>query len=122
MNNYLMKTEVSVKSNEKKWCIDSDLIKDLYIEAENLEEAFLKYKEIIEKNNYVVISNNGLKQKTPMYKDLGNNKSKQIGFVITGKTNFYDKYNKEVQKYIDLWVEVLEVSIPNFNSFLKVVK
>lgn len=34
---------------------------------------------------------------------------KQIGFVITGKTDFQTDSGRWVSHYIDLWVEVLTV-------------
>lgn len=46
-----------------------------------------------------------------MYIDK-DNKSIQIGYVITGKTLFENDNRKWVERYIDLWVEIQEVKNP----------
>ena len=52
-----------------------------------------------------------------MYIDGKNGEPVQVGFVITGKTDF-DKgdYSGYSTQYIDLWVTVQIVTIPDFEK------
>lgn len=110
MTNYIFKTTVTMKPhNSKNWWIDSNIITEKYISAENVNEALEKYrKEILEKH-YISISDNALKRKNPMYIDTVNGESRQRGYVITGKTDFETDYGKWVKQYIDLWINILTV-------------
>lgn len=55
------------------------------------------------------ISNNAIKNKSEMYIDTQDG-AKQVGYVITGKTEFEDRDNSRWStQYIDLWVEILTV-------------
>lgn len=53
---------------------------------------------------------NALKNKSEMFADLSDGSIKQVGYVITGKTEF-DKgdYTGYSTQYIDLWVTILTV-------------
>ena len=110
MTNYIFKTTVTMKPhNSKNWWIDSNIITEKYISAENVNEALEKYrKEILEKH-YISISDNALKRKEPMYVDTASGEARQCGYVITGKTDFETDYGKWVEQYIDLWVNILTV-------------
>lgn len=61
------------------------------------------------KKHYVNISRNAIKHKSEMFVDTDNG-AKQVGYVITGKTEF-DKgdYTGYSTQYIDLWVTILTV-------------
>lgn len=56
------------------------------------------------------ISKNAIKNKSEMFVDLSGGGVKQVGYVITGKTEF-DKgdYTGYSTQYIDLWVTILTV-------------
>lgn len=112
MNNYIFETSATMKEyNNKKWWISSDIINDICIEADNTREALEKYREIVADKYYIEISNNAIKTKSPMYIDTKDGESKQIGYVITGKTDFEDRDNyKWCTQYIDLWVRILTVT------------
>ena len=50
-----------------------------------------------------------------MYVDTSN-EAKQVGYVITGKAGFEDRYNyKWSEQYIDLWVTILTVVDTDFD-------
>lgn len=111
MNNYIFKTTTTMKEyNNKKWWIDSDIIREIRIAADNIQEALNQYREIASEKYGVSISTNAIKNKSPMYVDTANGDAKQVGYVITGKTEFEDRDNyKWSTQYIDLWVTILTV-------------
>ena len=104
---YFFKTTATMKHyNNKNWWIDGDIIHDIYIDAENVNEALKEYQETTRDRYGVEISNNALKNKNPMYIDTPNGE-KQTGFVITAKTDFRDDSRYIwVTQYIDLWVNI----------------
>lgn len=117
MNKYLFKTTTTMREyNEDKWWIDPNIVKDKYINAENLNEALKEYKDLVEKV-YITISDNAIKNKTPMYVDAKDGKSKQIGYVLIGKMDFQadDQGTNWISQYIELWVEILTITETNFN-------
>jgi hypothetical protein len=110
MNKYIFKTTATMKPyNEEKWWIDPGIIREKTIEAENVNQALEKYKEIVEEKEFVIISANALKTKEPMYVDAKPGTPKQVGYVITGKTFFDNDNGNYTEQYIDLWVEILTV-------------
>lgn len=115
MKKYLFKTTATMKEyNNKKWWIDSNVVRDKYINAENLNEALEKYKNLVEEKDYISISNNAIKNKNPMYVDTTDGNTKQIGYVITAKTEFQDDNYTWSTQYIDLWVSILTIEETEF--------
>lgn len=116
MKKYLFKTTATMKEyNNKKWWIDSNIVRDKYINAENINKALEQYKNLVEEKEYITISNNAIKNKNPMYVDTTDGNTKQVGYVITAKTEFQDNDNyKWTTQYIDLWVEVLTIEDTEF--------
>ena len=113
MKTYLFITITTVKPfDEGKWWIDDKLISNMYIQANNLDEALKKYQQKTEEDYAVTISNNALKNKSPMFIDDENGDPVQIGYVITGKTLFDNAGKGWIDKYIDLWVEIQQVINP----------
>lgn len=109
--NYIFKTTATMKEyNNKKWWIDGDIISDMRINADSVENALEIYRERVEEKHYISISRNAIKNKSEMFVDTPDEGTKQIGYVITGKTEF-DKgdYTGYSIQYIDLWVTVLTV-------------
>ena len=51
-----------------------------------------------------------------MYVDTKDGNTKQIGYVITGKTEFNDNYYRWVKQYVDLWVRITEVNDVEFEE------
>ena len=116
MNEYIMKTRTTMKDyNCKKWWIDHNYIRDVKVSAANPAEAIKAYAEIVNKEHFDIISKNALKNKVPMYSETPDGEDKQIGYVLTAKTLF-DKgdYSGYSEQYIDLWVEILQISRPVF--------
>lgn len=108
MATYQFKTTATMKPyNNKKWWIDSKIIPNITVEADSLRDALKIYQEIASEKHYISISNSAIKNKNPMFIDLKNGGSKQVGYVITGKTDF-DKgdYSGYSTQYIDLWVTI----------------
>lgn len=102
---YQFKTTATMKEyNREKWWIDPGIIRPLIIEADSLEKALEEYREIVTNKFYVEISKNALRCKNPMYIDTKNG-VKQLGYVITAKTEFESNY-KWSTHYIDLWVTI----------------
>ena len=117
MKNFIFKTTTTMKEyNHKKWWIDSDIIKDIRVSAENITDALDQYREIVSDKFYVEISRNALKTKSAMYVDKKNGGAQQVGYVITGKTEFEDSARRAWSaQYIDLWVTVLTVIDTDFD-------
>lgn len=113
---FIFKTTTTMKEyNSRKWWIDSDIVREIRITAENLRAALEQYREIVTEKYYITISDNAIKNKNPMYVDTPNGEPKQIGYVITGKTDFEDRDNyKWSAQYIDLWVTILTVIDTDF--------
>lgn len=115
---YIFKTTATMKPhNCKNWWIDRDIIREKRIEAENVREALELYRESVNDLDGVEISRSAIKNREPMYIDRADGEPEQIGFVITGKTDF-DKgdYSGWSTQYIDLWVTVLTVVKTDFAS------
>ena len=109
--NYIFKTTATMKEyNNKKWYIDGDIVSDMRIEADSVENALEIYRERVKEKHGITISKNAIKNKSEMFADLSDGSVKQVGYVITGKTEF-DKgdYTGYSTQYIDLWVTVLTV-------------
>lgn len=100
--------------NRKKWWIASDIVRDKYIEAENLNIALKQYQEDVKNKDYITISENALKNKNAMYMDKKDGTSKQIGYVITGKTSFQNDDGTWKDDYIDLWITIHVINTPDF--------
>lgn len=113
---FIFKTTTTMKEyNSRKWWIDSDIVREIRITAENLRAALEQYREIVTEKHSITISDNAIKNKNPMYIDTPNGEPKQIGYVITGKTDFEDRDNyKWSAQYIDLWVTILTVIDTDF--------
>ena len=106
---YIFETIATMKEyNNKKWWINSDIITRKTIEADTIAAALERFRVLVEEKHYVTISNNAMKNKTPMYIDTEHG-SIQVGYVITGKTDFQTDSGRWVSNYIDLWVNILTV-------------
>ena len=110
MKNFIFKTTTTMKKyNNKKWWVDSDIVPEIKIKAETLKEALLEYQKRVYEKSYIEISKNALKTKQDMFVDTPDG-IKQVGYVITGKSDFEDRDNyRWSTQYIDLWVTVLTV-------------
>lgn len=108
--NYIFKTKATMKDyNCTKWFIDPGIVSEMRINADSVERAFSVYRSRAEECG-VSISQNALKAKSAMFVDMPDGSAKQVGYVITGKTEF-DKgdYTGWSTQYIDLWVTILTV-------------
>lgn len=115
---YRFETTATMKPyNNKKWYIDADIVRSITIEADELKTALQLWRDKVQERDYIQISNNALKSRSPMYIDGKDGEPVQVGFVITGKTEF-DKcnYTGYSTQYIDLWVAVQIVTIPDFEK------
>lgn len=116
MNKYIFKTTATMKPhNSKKWWIDGDIIPDKQITADSVKDALQIYREMVDERHYISISDNALKHKSPMYIDTATGGGAvQVGFVITGKTEFQRDNGEWVTQFIDLWVEILTITETKF--------
>lgn len=109
--NYIFKTTATMKEyNNKKWYIDGGIVSDMRINADSVENALEIYRERVKEKHFINISKNAIKNKSEMFADLSDGSVKQVGYVITGKTEF-DKgdYTGYSTQYIDLWITILTV-------------
>lgn len=110
MKRYLFQTTATMKDyNCEKYWVDSKLVGDKYINAENVNQALWEYKKLAERKDCVEISDNALKTKRPMYIEKVDGSCKQVGYVITARSDFYDNDYKSSTQFIDLWVNILTV-------------
>lgn len=109
--NYIFKTTATMKEyNNKKWYIDGGIVSDMRINADSVENALEIYREQVEEKHYINISKNAIKNKSEMFVDLSDGSIKQVGYIITGKTEFdRGDYSGYSTQYIDLWVTILTV-------------
>lgn len=115
MNTYIFRTVSTMKPyNNKNWWINGDVVKEKRIMAENLNDALSYFSEMVENEEYITISKNALKNRSPMYIDTTSGEPKQVGFVITGKMEFQRDSGEWVNQYIDLWVEILPIVDTDF--------
>lgn len=115
MKNYIFRTTATMKEyNRRKWWIDSDIVTEKRISAETVVDALEIWRKQVEKRHYITVSKNAIKNKSEMFVDTDNG-IKQVGYVITGKTEFEDRDNyKWSEQYIDLWVTILTVTDTEF--------
>lgn len=109
--NYIFKTTATMKEyNNKKWYIDGGIVSDMRINADSVENALEIYRERVKEKHFINISKNAIKNKSEMFTDLSDGSVKQVGYVITGKTEFdRGDYSGYSTQYIDLWVTILTV-------------
>lgn len=113
MAKYRFETTTTVKEYaQKKWWIDSGIVRPVTVQAASVADALKQYKQIVGDRHYVSISNNALSSKSPMYVDYADGSVAQVGYVITGATDFDNGYGKTVKQYVDLWVTITEVVNP----------
>jgi hypothetical protein len=94
--------------NRENWWIDSDIIKPIEVEAKNLKEALNQYVKEVADTAYIEISKSALKNRKKMFRDFPVG-TKQVGYVITGKTEFQKDDYSWVEQFIEIWVEVIGV-------------
>ena len=113
MKTYLITTKTYMKDyyNGDFW-IDENIVGSVRIEAGSTGEALDLFIDKTLEIGFVNVSKNALKNKRPIYNDIMGNV--QIGWCITGSVLFENEYSMEKKKYVDLWVEIEEVSIPEF--------
>ena len=113
---YSFNTSTTVKEKDRgKWWLNNDLVRTIELEAISLCEALEKYRQIVNDRTDVRISKNAIHKKQNMFIDRRfGERSKQIGYVITGSTYFERENGIFVNKFIDLWVEIRVISYPDF--------
>ena len=94
--------------NRDKWFIVDDYLRETRIKANSLYEALKEFSEYAESNG-IRISRSGIRNRQPMFRDSKDGSSRQVGYVITGKTSFQRDDGGLVEQYIDLWVEILTI-------------
>lgn len=110
MKQYIFETTATMKEyNNKQWWIDPDIIKDIRVKASNISEALIEYRRRVQDNTYITISDNAIRNKSNMYVDNINGEAEQVGYVITGSTDFQKDNYTWVTQYIDLWITIITV-------------
>lgn len=115
MASYIFKTCATMKPyNNKQWWIDSGVISEKRIEADNVKQVLTIFAGLVEDNHYITISRNAIKNKSAMYQDTRSGEAVQVGYVLTGKTDFQRDTGELSTQYIDLWVEIITISPTEF--------
>ena len=117
MSTYMFRTTATMKEyNAKQWWIASDIIRTKYITADNLREALKAYAEEVTEKDYITISANALRTKSPMYRDRPNGQPEQVGYVITASTEMQRDNGSWTTQFIDLWVSVDKLESVDFEE------
>ena len=117
MDKYMFRTTATMKEyNHRQWYIDPGIIRTKYIEADSLGEALAGYADDVTENNYIAISANALRTKSPMYVDTAEGTPRQVGYVITGKTEFQRDNGTWSIQYIDLWISIDRIEAVKFEE------
>lgn len=110
---FLFKTSATMKPyNNKKWWIDSGIVRPVTVDAETMEEAIKEYRTIVQDDYYITISENALKNKEPIYRDDKEGNARQVGYIFTGQTDFDNDGRGWVKQFIDLWVSIAIITNP----------
>lgn len=113
MAKYRFETTTTLKEYaQKKWWIDSGIVRPVTVQAASVADALKQYQQLVKERFYVSISDNALTTKDKMYVDCADGTAVQVGYVITGATDFDNGYGKTVKQYVDLWVTITEVVNP----------
>ena len=114
MKTYLFCTTATMKEyNSRKWWIDSKIVRDMEIQAENVLSALNIWRARV---SSVDISANAIKNRDPMFCDFKDGSTKQVGYVITASTDFETDNYKWSKQYIDLWVTIKEIAFCDFEE------
>lgn len=116
MATYRFETTTTMKPyNNEKWYIDPQIVRPIEVQADSVTEALNLWRNIVQERDYIEISCNAIHNKQPMYCDYKDGRTEQVGYVITGKTEF-DKgdYTGYTKQYIELWVRISVVTAPEF--------
>lgn len=117
MNTYRFETTATMKEyNRRKYWIDAGIIRPVKVQAENLKAALQLYRETVNDRDYIQISENAIKNPSPMFIDLKDGTTKQTGFVITAVTEIETDNYKYSKQYIDLWVDVSRLAPVDFEG------
>lgn len=111
MKTYRFYTQATMKEyNCKNWWISSDVIKPMLISADSVKEALSAWREKVQDETTIQISDSALKRKNAMYRDRKDGTSYQCGYVITASDEYFrdDAKNRWTKQYIELWVEITE--------------
>ena len=116
MNKYMFRTTATMKEyNSRQWYITPDIIRTKYITAENMTEALREYARNVSGKDYIDISKTALRNKNPMYIDTPEG-PRQVGYVITGKTEMQREDGTWSTQYIDLWTSVDIITPADFGK------
>lgn len=116
MTTYRFETTTTMKPyNNEKWYIDAHMVRPIEVQADSVTEALNLWRNIVQERDYIEISRNAMRTKSPMYQGCKDGRTEQVGYVITGKADF-DKgdYTGYCSQYIELWVCITVVTTPEF--------
>lgn len=107
MNKYMFRTTATMKPhNRRNWYIDPEIIRTKYIEAENLRDALTLYADDVTEHEYITISANAMRTKSPMYVDGSDGTPRQVGYVLTARTEFQRENGTYCVQPIELWISI----------------
>lgn len=107
MSEYQFRTTATMKPyNSRQWWITPDIIRTKYITADSLTEALTIYFDDVKEQDYITISANAMRIKSPMFRDMPNGEPQQVGYVITASTDMQRDNGTWSTQYIDLWVDI----------------
>ena len=110
---FCLKTKTTMKPYaNKKWWIDSGIVRPVYVDADSLDDALEIYRQNVRDFFGIEISEDAMQSKEAMYSNVHvTGESLQVGYVITGKKLFGDDEGWTTQ-FVDLWVTAEIVRSP----------
>lgn len=117
MSKYMFRTTATMKPyNAKNWYIADDIIRTKYITADSLREALEAYAAEVRERDYIEISPRAMRQRSPMYVDTKSGTPRQVGYVITARTEFQRDNGTWCAQYIDLWISIDKLAEVDFEE------
>lgn len=117
MTEFLFRTDTCMKPyNHDRFWIDEKCVPEVIITAQDLKEGLAKYVEHVKRKSCIEVSKNAIKTKSPIFRDLESGDPKQVGYVITGCSEFeFDEVHGNFSRqYVDLWVTIYQLTHPTF--------
>lgn len=111
MKKYLLRTTTTMKPyNNKNWWIDGNVVTEKQVAANSVAEALELYaKQVWDRHGISISQTALLRDKSEMFRDTASGMPVQVGYVLTGKTDFQRCDGTWSTQYVDLWVEILTV-------------
>jgi phosphoglucomutase len=118
MKCYQFTTTATLKDKDAgKFWLNQDFIGTIEVRAESVQDALSEYVGTLSDIYSVDVSKTAIRHKRAMLIDTESGETVQMGYILNCKCVLEHTGDHElVNKNIDLWVKILEVTIPDFGK------